>query len=382
MLDTPTLSKQAVPAEFPLPLNERPEKSFTLPSSFYTDSSIYELEMNRIFKRSWQYVGHRCLFENPGDYVTIRIADQNVFAMKGNDGEIRSFHNVCRHRAHELLPDGSGNIERTIVCPYHAWTYEKDGSLRGAPGSFRRPGFNPADYSLSPVRTELFLDCVFANLDPQVRSLSEIAGDLEADVRSTLPFYGDLCTATLEGQGETRINAGWKVVVDNYVECYHCDHAHPDFADIICMDAYRHDTFECWSRQLGKEVRIRNSAYPLDPDSDFMESAFWYLWPNTTFNVLPGKREINISAIRPAGLEMTLFEGHTYSSSGEFDQARMDYTANVLVPEDIRLCESVQRGLRSAGYSQGPLMAGPESNGRGEHAVHHFHRLVRDALAE
>ena len=148
------------------------------------------------------------------------------------------------------------------------------------------------------------------------------------------------------------------------------------------MDAYRHDTFGFWSRQLGKEVRIRNSAYPLEPDSDFMESAFWYLWPNTTFNVLPGKREINISAIRPVGLEMTLFEGHTYSSSGEFDQAKMDYAANVLVPEDIRLCESVQRGLRSAGYSQGPLMAGPEPTGRGEHAVHHFHRLVRDALAE
>ena len=180
---------------------------------------------------------------------------------------------------------------------------------------------------------------------------------------------------------KTSINAGWKVVVDNYVECYHCDHAHPDFSDIICMDSYRHEVFGMWAKQLGGKVKVANSAYPLDPSRDFMQSAFWYLWPNTTINVMPGKEEVNFSAIRPAGLEWTRFEGHTISVTENVDEVRMNYSANVLIPEDIRLCESVQRGLKSLGYSQGPFVAGTGLTGRGEHAVHHFHRLVQQALA-
>ena len=366
---------------YPLPVGQKAEESFTLPSYLYTDPSVYELEKAHIFYRSWQYVAHRCMFRQAGDYVTLRIADQNIFAIRGDDDVIRAFHNVCRHRAHELLPDGAGNVERAITCPYHAWTYQRDGTLRGAPLASRRPGFDKTAFPLKPVRLELFLDCVFVNLDPGAPALAEFAGDMEEDVRSRIPFFGALHVARTDGQGESRIEAGWKVVVDNYVECYHCDHAHPAFSDIICMDSYQHDTFGLWSRQLGGEIRPANSAYPVDPDTDFMLSAFWYLWPNTTINVLPGKEELSIAAIRPSGPESTLFEGHTLSATGRFDEARMTYSADILVPEDIRLCESVQRGLRSFGYSQGPLVADGERTGRGEHSLHHFHRLVRKALA-
>ena len=112
-----------------------------------------------------------------------------------------------------------------------------------------------------------------------------------------------------------------------------------------------------------------------------MNSVFWYLWPNTTFNILPGTQEVNISAIRPLGLEQTDFTGPSLSVTGEFDQQRADYTADVLVPEDIDLCESVQRGLKSKGYTQGPLIIDDERTGRGEHALHHFHRLVQKAIS-
>ena len=111
-----------------------------------------------------------------------------------------------------------------------------------------------------------------------------------------------------------------------------------------------------------------------------MNSVFWFLWPNTTINVLPGPEEVNISAIRPVGLEATDFTGPSLSPSGQFDQGRADYTAEVLVPEDISLCESVQRGLKSKGYTQGPLIVDDERSGRGEHAIHHFHRLVQKTL--
>ena len=113
-----------------------------------------------------------------------------------------------------------------------------------------------------------------------------------------------------------------------------------------------------------------------------MSSLFWYLWPNTTFNILPGSEEVNISAIRPAGLEACDFTGPSLSTTAEFDSDRADYTADVLVPEDIALCESVQRGLKSKGYSQGPLIVDDERSGRGEHAIHHFHRLVQKTLGD
>ena len=364
---------------FRKPLTEIAEESFTLPSKLYTDPEIYELEKERIFYRSWQLVGHLSCFKEAGDYATVRICDQNVFAIKGQDGILRGFYNVCQHRAHELLPDGTGNISSVIVCPYHAWSFETNGRLRGAPRSGGRADFRKEDYSLKEVRTEVFLDCVFVNLDPNADSLSSLAGDLEEDVRERVPFLGNVAPTGTYGDGQIEINAGWKVVVDNYVECYHCDHAHPAFSEIHCMDNYRHDTFGLWARQLCDDLRIQNSAYAFDP-KEHCESAFWFLWPNTTLNVMPGPEEINISAIRPAGRDTTLFTGISYSVSGESDQGRDDYVSNTLMPEDVALCESVQRGLKSKGYSQGPVIAEPQRTGRGEHALHHFHRLVKDAL--
>ena len=367
-------------SEYEKPLVESPQESYTLPSYVYTDPEVYEIEKEKIFYRSWQFVAHRSSFEKPGDYVTLQICDQNLFVMMGKDDELRAFYNVCQHRAHELLPPGRGNVKSVIVCPYHAWAFEREGPLRGAPRSQNRPGFNKADYSLKQVRLEVFLNGIFINLDDNATSLSELAPDLEADVRKRIPYYDKLKAPTDGMLGESRINAGWKVVVDNYVECYHCDHAHKAFANLICMDTYQHDTFGLWSRQIGGDIRQDNTAYKIADDAPVMNSVFWFLWPNTTINVLPGPEEVNISAIRPVGLEATDFTGPSLSPSGQFDQGRADYTAEVLVPEDISLCESVQRGLKSKGYTQGPLIVDDERSGRGEHAIHHFHRLVQKTL--
>jgi len=364
------------------PLVEDPQSSYTLPSYLYTDPEVYELEKERIFYKSWQFVAHKSAFSKAGDYITVQICDQNLFVMMGKDGELRGFYNVCQHRAHELLPPGSGNVKSAIVCPYHAWAYEKEGHLRGAPRSQNRPGFNKADYSLKHVRLEVFLNCVFINLDDDATALAEQAPDLEADIKKHVPYYDQLKAPTDGVLGLGRIEAGWKVVVDNYVECYHCDHAHKDFVDVICMDSYQQDTYGIWSRQIGGDIRRDNSAYELDEDAEMLKSAFWYLWPNTTFNVLPGNQELNISAIRPLGLELSDFTGPSLSVDGKFDQRRADYTANVLVPEDISLCESVQRGLKSKGYSQGPMIVDEKRSGRGEHAIHHFHRLVQKSLQD
>ena len=364
-----------------LPLTDEPTESFTLPASWYTDPAIYEREKEAIFYRTWQYVGHKGFFKEPGDYMTVKICDQNIFVMMGGDGKLRGFYNVCQHRAHELLSEPMGNVKSVIVCPYHAWTFEREGNLRGARFSEDRPGFDKSDYSLKQVRVEMFCDCVFVNLDDGAESLASMAGDAERDIRERLPFLGDLVPAGVRTDllGDTVQKAGWKVVVDNYVECYHCQHAHPDFADLICMEKYDVACGEYWSRQLAGEVRPENSAYNFDTDDGYQSSSFWFVWPNTTFNILPGGKELAVFAIRPMDEITSSFEGHLLVAEGtEPNQARRDYTANVLAPEDIALCESVQRGLMSKGYSQGPIIAGEKSSGQGEHGIHHFHRLVHE----
>ena len=366
---------------FPRPLSDRAETSFTLPSDYYLDEAIFELEKQQIFYRSWQYVGHQSMLTNIGDYITLQICDESIFVIRSSDGELRAFYNVCRHRAHELL-SGSGNVKNLIVCPYHAWSYDNQGALQQARMSEHRPGFDKADFCLPAIRLEVFCGCVFVNLDKDCDSLADIAGNLEADVRRHIPYLDDieLCGSNL--LGETRIDAGWKVVIDNYVECYHCRPAHRDFASIIDMDKYQVEVFPYWSRQYGPEIRIENSAYPLDPHEGMQSSVFWYLWPNTTFNVLPGSNEFAVFAVRPLAVDRCDFGGHSLSVGGKIYQPRADYVAETLAPEDIHLCESVQRGLKSKSYQQGSFMVDPDNPGESEYALHHFHRLVQKSLCD
>jgi phenylpropionate dioxygenase-like ring-hydroxylating dioxygenase large terminal subunit len=368
----PTLNK---------PLNDRAESSFTLSSEYYLCEEVYAQEKHKIFYRTWQYVAHESMLKDPGDYITLTICEENIFVIRSSDDRLRAFYNVCRHRAHELL-QGSGNVRKLIVCPYHAWSYNNSGNLLRAPMSEHRSEFDKDAFCLREIRLESLCGFVFVNLDDQCESLQAIAGDLEQDIRQQVPYLDEIQYVGANMLGETRVEAGWKVVVDNYVECYHCRPAHKDFASIIDMNTYQTDVFPYWSRQFGRDIRCENTAYEVDPGIGIQHSFFWYLWPNTTFNILPGSNELGVFVVRPAGVDSCDFGGHSYSADGKMYQPRAEYAANVLAPEDIDLCESVQRGLRSLSYDQGAYMVNPASPGESEHALHHFHRLVHSALQQ
>lgn len=362
------------------PLTQDAETSFTLPSEYYLSAEIFELEKQKIFYRTWQYVAHQCSLPNSGDYITLSICDENIFVIRSADNQLRAFYNVCRHRAHELL-QGCGNVHKLIVCPYHAWSYDNAGQLQVARMGEHRPGFDKAEYGLKEIRLEILCGCIFVNLDDQCESLDTIAAGLESDVREHIPYLDEiqLCGSNL--LGETRIKADWKVVVDNYVECYHCRPAHKAFASIIDMDKYQVDVYDHWSRQYGPDIRIENTAYTVNPDVGMQCSVFWYLWPNTTFNVLPGSNEFAVFTVQPIDRTNCNFGGDSFAVDGEIYRPRADYVADILAPEDIHLCESVQRGLGSNSYDQGTFMVDPNHPGESEYALHHFHRLVQQALA-
>ena len=361
----------------PVAIHADPALSDTLPGWVYTSDDVLATEREKLFFRTWHYAGATDELANAGDYVTARLLDQSIIVMRGRDGGLRGFYNVCQHRAHELLA-GSGNA-RIVTCPYHAWSYHDDGRLRTARGAERQPGFSTDRFCLKPVRVEVFADkFVFFNLDPAATPLADIAGDLATDIKSTTPEFDRLVPTS--SSPSRPIEANWKVVLDNFHECYHCGPAHPAFADLIDMACYRTAATGLWSTQKGQLAKLDNKAYPVSADANHT-TAFWFLFPTTTFGFLPGAPAINVTTTFPLGAGSSVRAFHNFALPGAArDQAKVDYGQNVLGPEDVAICESVQRGLASRGYTAGRFVHDPEGGQTTEVAVHHFHRLYAQAM--
>jgi len=357
-----------------------PETSYVLPARHYWDPGIYQREMGAIFHRTWQMAGHLSRLREPGDYFTFTVGDQNLFAVRGKDGEVRAFYNVCSHRAHELLK-GEGR-SRVITCPYHAWSFHADGKLRTARGSEKVAGFDKDEFCLKQVRTETFCGFLFANLDPDAPTLASLTGNLENEIRSYCPDIDKLVRAR---RLHYELKANWKNVVDNFLECYHCPPAHPAFTDLVAIPTYRTKTYGCYSSHISEPHTGRSKAYSFDASDPNVRTEFaaWWLWPNVAFNVFPGCANIAVLHIMPDGPERSREHFDFYfldeQATAEQEEA-IRYTDEILQAEDIGLVESVQRGLKSRGYHQGRYVVDKERTDISEHGLHHFHGLVLQAL--
>lgn len=359
--------------------NPDPEKSYTVPARYYTDPAIYEREKEAIFFKSWNYACHVSQVAEPGSYVTCKVADQNIAVMRGEDGVLRAFYNVCSHRAHELLTGcGKANM---VTCPYHAWTYHMDGRLRTAIGQKRVEGFEAKEFGLKAVRLEEYAGFVFVNLDLKARPLADSAGSLATDIAgycSNVPELKFAHRLTYE------IKANWKNVVDNFLECYHCSVAHKAFVDLVDIKNYHTTTYDLYSSHISPPGRANNTAYKI-PEGQEGNFAAWWLWPNVTFNVFPGPPNMTVLHIMPTGPETTLEHFDFFFADATPTASEMEaikYVDEVLQPEDIGLVESVQRGLHSRGYDQGRFMVDKERSFNSEHGLHHFHTLVLKALGD
>jgi choline monooxygenase len=225
------------------------------------------------------------------------------------------------------------------------------------------------------------LGLVFVNLDPDAPSFGEQYAGLEEEILKFMPRADQLAFAC---RREYDIKANWKVVIDNFQECYHCEPAHPAFVDLVEMPTYRNKVHDTWSCQTSDKPHKRESeAYSFEPgDVDFGYAGF-FVWPNLTIWLMPGEPNLMTLQMLPDGPESCheLLDWH--SLGGEVsDQAKaaIDYVDEVLQPEDISLCESVHKGLKSSGYDRGRFIVDRDRSHISEHAVHHFHTLVMAAL--
>ncbi len=256
--------------------DEIPLRSHSINTRCYVDPKFLQIEREQIFHRSWQFLCHEEKLREPGGYVTSSIEGQPIIALLNRNGELRAYYNVCKHRGHELL-SGEGQTKR-ITCPYHAWTYDLDGTLVTAPRSEHLENFNQKEICLEPVRIEIFCHLVFVNLDTEATALSTQSGELANEIMHYAP---DLASLTFATRLSYRIKANWKAVVDNFLECYHCPVAHKGFSSMIDMDTYQVKTHGIYSSHMAQARLGENSAYNIT-NATVTDHAVWFLWPNMT----------------------------------------------------------------------------------------------------
>jgi phenylpropionate dioxygenase-like ring-hydroxylating dioxygenase large terminal subunit len=339
----------------------------TLPYPWYSDADVLRREQERIFARSWQYVCPAGRLAEPSSYAAVRAGHVPVLLVRDGDGELRGFLNVCRHRG-SVLVDEDGR-RGTIQCPYHAWTYDLDGSLRAAPRSAGEPGFDPSELGLLPVAVAAWGPLLFVNPDPDAAPLEEALGELPSLVAGV---GVDVDALVFHHRSESSYAANWKVCCENYLECYHCSVAHPGFSAVVDVSAEAYvleQTSELLATQLGP---LRAAG-----DGEVERGQFHFLWPNLTVNVLPGRPNLSIGPVLPDGPERTS-RFLDYFFAADADPAWIEETLafdDQVGREDTALVERVQRGVRTGLVPEGRLLS------ESERLVAHFDALVRRALA-
>jgi choline monooxygenase len=357
-------------------LGESLLSGLTLPAEWYTDPAIFALEKDQIFRCSWQYAGLIQQAPNIGDFFTYHAGDVPIVVVRNEEGELRAFINVCRHRGSELVLSECGN-RKSLQCHYHAWTYGLDGALRAAPGSKEEEGFDRGLFHLIPAQIDTWGPFIFVNPDPQAPPLAQVLGELPSFVDAT---GLELNAITRRVRHQYEIAANWKVVMDNYLECYHCSVAHPSFSDLIDVNDYHVTEYEYFSTQGGP---VRESARAgkdnLYQIGEGVQDGFYaFLWPNFTLNVYPGPGNVSLNLILPVAPDRTvaIYEYCFVDAVGEQEEHDFVQFIDQVQREDIVLCESVQRGLSSGFFGQGRLMLSRENG------LRHFQRLVHHELTE
>jgi phenylpropionate dioxygenase-like ring-hydroxylating dioxygenase large terminal subunit len=292
--------------------------------------------------------------------VTGRVGRIPVVVVRGRDGELRGFVNVCRHRGH-IVVEGCGN-RGTLQCPYHAWTYGLDGSLRAAPRSEGQPDFDPADYPLLPVAVGHWGPIVFVNVDREAAPFESHFADLIGVARESGLDLDGLRPRVAD---EWLFACNWKIFYDNAAECYHCPTVHPSFAQeyLVGEDEYTLDYRDTF-------VHHRSPLRPdRKPGDDVRDWEMLSAWPNWTIGAGERERSVLIWSFEPNGPgRMTLRTWYCAGdelADGEI-VAQADWWRSIVNVEDRSVCEGVQRGLETEAVTDGPLLL------RSEHVIQRF----------
>jgi choline monooxygenase len=342
----------------------------TIPAAWYVDPRIADLERVSVFCKTWQLVARTEQVKSPGQFVSTVVAGEPIVVVRGNDGTLRAFYNVCRHHAAAVVTEPCGQAS-LLHCPYHGWNYGLDGSLKGMPEFEGVENFDRAQNGLVPIRVETWECFVFINLDNHAAPLTEFLGGL---VQRMAPLgiskfhYFDRRTFN--------IHCNWKVFVDNYLDGgYHVPHLHKGLNSVL---DYKHYTIENEDRYCLQSSPMVASAEDAATGATRKGDRAWYFWqhPNLMINCYEGYMDTNL--VIPVDVDhctviFDFYFGDISDASREYNEQSVN-VGNRVQEEDLGICEDVQRGLKSRAYRAGRLSVRREA---GEQL---FHRLLASDL--
>lgn len=338
----------------------------TIPAPWYLDGEIAQLEQTRVFGGNWQLIARTEELRQPGDYVTADFGGEPILAVRGADGKLRAFFNVCRHHAAAVATAPCGHAQ-SFRCPYHGWNYGLDGSLKGMPEFAGVCNFDQAANGLVPVAVDAWEKFVFVNLALEAEPLAQFLGDV---VSLVSPL--ELDQLHYHSRREYTLKCNWKVYVDNYLDGgYHVPHLHKGLNSVL---DYSHYTIENGRHYCLQSSPMVTSDEHAQVSATRKGDRAWYFWiyPNFMINVYEGVMDTNL--VLPLGVDRcrVIFDFYFSDVSPareEQNQASIVISEKVQ-EEDVAICESVQKGLGSRAYGAGRLSVKREA---GEHL---FHRLL------
>ena len=345
----------------------------TLPQRYFVSPEVLAEEQEKIFSTHWMLVGHQSQIARPGDYFVQEVAGESLIIARDQNEEVRAFYNVCRHRGTRLCEDRAGH-SATIQCPYHAWTYALDGRLVGAPHMTGEtvPGFDKADYSLHAVSLGLWEGFIFVNLGGTSASLEEWFAPLQGKFS-----HWNLPRLRSAKRIEYDVRANWKLIFENYSECYHCPGVHPMLAKVSPYDSAQNDLTE--GPFLGGFMKITKGAsltmsgnacalpvgrigndheHEHEHEHEDYGRVFYYsIFPNMLLSMHPDY--VMVHQLWPQSPDRTLiccdwfFHPEAAGQSNFKPEDAIEFW-DMTNKQDWHVCELSQQGIASRAYQPGP----------------------------
>ena len=341
----------------------------SLPSWAYNSEAFFELEKQHLFLGSWQLVCHLSNIPNNGDYFTFELFNERVMAIRGHDGAVRAFHNVCAHRAARLLDGDSGNCGKRLTCPYHNWGYDLEGNLTNVPYRDQFVDFDESQNSLVPVEMEIFQGFIFVRL--KAVDGPSVADQFAPYLEELKPYrFEELEPMARVVMRPRKVN--WKQIADNYVDALHIPIAHPGLSALVGNSygvevggkgGYIH---KMWSdvRKTRKNTLSNRLYDQILPTMDHLSAdkqrhwVYYRLWPNLAFDVYP--EQMDFMQFIPISATTTMIRELPYALPDDRREVQIARYLNWRInrqvnAEDTDLISRVQDGMGTSGYSSGPL---------------------------
>jgi choline monooxygenase len=339
----------------------------TIPSSWYVDARVADLELENVFSKTWQVIGRTDQIQKPGDFLTFTVAGEPIVAVRGTDGQLRAFYNVCRHHAAAVVTESCGHAQ-ILHCPYHGWNYGLDGSLKGMPEFEGVKGFDRSANGLVPVKVATWEKFVLVNLDSNAEPVERFLGRI---MQRMSPL--EVTKLHYVASRQYDIACNWKVFVDNYLDGgYHVPHLHKGLNSVL---DYKQYTIENEDRYCLQSSPMVSSDEDAATGATRKGDRAWYFWqyPNFMINCYAGYMDTNL--VIPVDVDHCRVIFDFYFGEIATEAARKYNEESIAVgdrvqSEDLGICEAVQRGLKSRAYGAGRLSVRREA---GEHL---FHRLL------